>query len=159
MGLSTFWQNNVWGCWVKAWALYQASHWEGTITLHVWIKSWIVKRLWKVIKWFLYQHGLNMGKVERFEMASWAHAQTLSQKGEHITVYIITYNADYFWEKGFYFCLSSVKGWDLHINWPFHFSHCSPCSFYLICGHVNEFFQFGTMWDYLCSVLECILSV
>lgn len=107
---------------------------------------------------------ISMGwKWERLTDLRWPHehthrhspkqASTLQRTSLHImqTVFVR--------KKGFYFCLLSVKGWDLHINWPFYFSHCSPRSFYLICGHVNEFFQFGTMWDYLYSVFECILSV
>lgn len=57
-----------------------------------------------------------------------------------------------------YLRLLSVKGWDLHINWPFYFSYCNPCSLNLICGHVNELF-YGTMCGYLYGIFECLLSV
>lgn len=54
----------------------------------------------------------------------------------------MTCNAQkYLWARGVggvEFCLLSLKGWHLHINWPLCFSHCKPRSLYLMCCHVNE---------------------
>lgn len=66
----------------------------------------------------------------------------------------MTCNAQkYLWVRGGEFCLLSLKGWHLHINWPLCFSHCKPCSLYLMCCHVNEHCLRGELREFTHSIL------
>ena len=95
-----------------------------------------------------------------FEMDSWVHTET----GTHVTVYIITCDAEsIIFDKSwvFFFCIGcKKKGWDLHINWAFYFSHSSPCTLYLICGHVNEFLfvwhNVGVLIQHIWMLIVCL---